>query len=175
MTDTQFEENITLILHGSKDGLKAIYDEYIQTVFAVVLSIVKHRQNAEDVTSDVFIKLWNKADTYRFGGKHKTWLMAIARNTAIDSLRSDKHLLSIDELKESQEEIGASLETQICDKIPLQNACSQLKPLEQQIVSMHVLGDLSFKDVSQILKKPLGTVAWTYRNAINKLRRYDYD
>lgn len=175
MTDRQFEENISLILRGNKDGLKAIYDEYIQVVYAVVNSVVKHPQNSEDITSEVFIKLWNKADTYRFGGKHKTWLITIARNTAIDSLRSDHYLLPVEDMEESEEPTDASLESQICDIIPLQNACSQLKPLEQQIVSMHVLGDLSFRAVSQILNKPLGTVAWTYRNAIQKLRGYEYD
>lgn len=175
MTDRQFEENITLVLHGSKDGLKAIYDEYIQAVYAVVLSIVKHPQNAEDITSEVFIKLWDKADTYRFGNQHKAWLMMVARNTAIDSLRSDRHMLPFDEMEETEEPADVSLESQVCDKIPLQTACSHLKPLEQQIISMHVLGDLSFKAVSQILNKPLGTVAWTYRNAIQKLRGYEYD
>nr|WP_319489861.1 sigma-70 family RNA polymerase sigma factor [uncultured Caproiciproducens sp.] len=175
MTDIQFEDNIELILHGSKDGLKTIYDEYVKIVFSLVFCIMGHQQDAEDVTSDVFIKLWDKAETYHFGGKHKPWIMAIARNTAIDALRKENHIVAIDEMEEPEEEIQSSLESQICNKIPLENACSHLNPVELQIVTMHVLGDISFKDLSKIFQKPLGTVAWIYRKAINKLRRYDYD
>ncbi|MEG2017158.1 MAG: sigma factor [Clostridium sp.] len=64
MTNTEFEASIKLIINNDKNGLEAIYKEYITSVYSLVLSIVRNKENAEDITADFFIKLWSKAQTY---------------------------------------------------------------------------------------------------------------
>ena len=78
MTEERFIENINLIIKDDKDGLRAIYDSYLSMIYAVALSIVKNDHSAEDITSEVFIKVWDKAESYSFYKGHKGWLLAIA-------------------------------------------------------------------------------------------------
>ena len=90
MTDRQFERRITLIQQGDKQGLKEIYEEYGKTIYQCVYQILRSSHDAEDITSEFFLKLWRIADTYCFGGKHKRWLVTIARNMALDFLKKQK-------------------------------------------------------------------------------------
>lgn len=72
---------------GDKTGLKEIYEAYISYIYAVIRGVVKNKENAEDLTAEFFIKLWNMADQYKAGSGHKTWMTVIARNMAIDFMR----------------------------------------------------------------------------------------
>ena len=102
MTDKQFERRIMLIQQGDKQGLKEIYDEYGKMIYQCAFQILRSKQDSEDITSDFFLKLWNIADTYCFGGKHKRWLVTIARNMALDMLkkRSREQLVINEESEE---------------------------------------------------------------------------
>lgn len=57
----------------------------------------------------------------------------------------------------------------------VKEALETLKPAERQIVSLKVLGELTFKEIAQCMKIPMGTVTWKYQNAIKKLRRCGYE
>lgn len=55
MTNTEFEAIIKLIISNNKDGLESIYKEYITSIYSLVLSIVKNKENAEDITADEYL------------------------------------------------------------------------------------------------------------------------
>ncbi|MDU4892136.1 MAG: hypothetical protein E6344_02470 [Clostridium sp.] len=55
MTNTEFEASIKLIISNNKDGLESIYKEYITSIYSLVLSIVKNKENAEDITADEYL------------------------------------------------------------------------------------------------------------------------
>jgi len=175
MTNVEFEASIKLIQDNDKSGLEKIYKEYITVIYSVVLSIVKNKENAEDITSEFFIKLWDKAKFYNFSHKHKSWLITIAHNMAVDFIRKNKGEVLVDEIFEEGYIHENSFENHVHHKIIFENALSKLKDTERQVVNMRILGDLTFKEISHILNKPLGTIAWQYKNAINKLRRYEYE
>ncbi len=67
MDDQRFEGNIRRICQNDREGLKNIYEDYCPMIFSVVSDILKNREDAEDVTSEFFIRLWDIADTYRGG------------------------------------------------------------------------------------------------------------
>ena len=96
MTEEAFIKNINLIISGDKLGLKAIYDEYLSIVYSVVFSIVKNKHSAEDITSEVFIKIWDKAESYKYYKGHKGWILTVAHNSAIDYIRRNKKIEFID-------------------------------------------------------------------------------
>ncbi len=176
MTDRQFEKRITLIQQGDKLGLKEIYDEYGKTIYQCVFQILHNRQDAEDVTSEFFLKLWQIADTYCFGGRHKRWLVTIARNMALDLLKKRKReVLTLNEDTEegvSKEPADSvSTEDTVAEKLSVAEALDSLEESEREIVNMRILADMTFKDIAAVLEKPLGTVTWKYRNAIEKLRK----
>jgi RNA polymerase sigma-70 factor (ECF subfamily) len=67
-------------------------------VFAVALAVVRDRVAAEDVLHDAFVRIWEKAHTYRRGTRPRAWVLAIARNTAIDARRRNAHGPAVDAL-----------------------------------------------------------------------------
>ena len=61
MTDKEFEFAMSKIRQGDKQGLQEIYEAYISLIYAIVKDVLQNKESAEDVTSDFFIKLWDKA------------------------------------------------------------------------------------------------------------------
>jgi len=190
LTNQEFELSIEKVKNGDKSGLKEIYEAYLPYIFRVIYEILKSRENAEDLTSDFFIKLWEKAASFRPGSGHKAFMSVMARNMAIDFLRKYKK----EELTCMLQDLGcepdseathinrisASLddnptETEVIGEMVLKDALDALGDAERQIITMKVLGDLTFKEIAETLIIPMGTVTWRYQNAIKKLRRCGYE
>lgn len=190
MTNEQFEAAVARMLRGDRSGLKEIYEAYIGYIYRIVFEMLQNKENAEDVTSEFFIKLWDKAGSYRPGSGHRAFLTVMARNMAIDFFRKYRR----EELTAMLQDIGTDPEAEhlsgqplhggradqttediVVEDISLQAALAALKEAERQIVSMKVLGELTFKEISTIMNIPMGTVTWRYQNAIKKLRRCGYE
>lgn len=176
MTDRQFERRITLIQQGDKQGLKEIYEEYGKTIYQCVYQILRSSHDAEDITSEFFLKLWRIADTYCFGGKHKRWLVTIARNMALDFLKKQKReqpLLDGGAEENTIPEPADSVSTEdtVTGKMAVAEALETLDESEREIVNMHILAELTFREIAAIVEKPIGTVTWKYRNAVMKLQK----
>ncbi|MCI9409859.1 MAG: sigma-70 family RNA polymerase sigma factor [Oscillospiraceae bacterium] len=176
MTDRQFERRITLIQQGDKQGLKEIYEEYGKTIYQCVYQILRSSHDAEDITSEFFLKLWRVADTYCFGGKHKRWLVTIARNMALDFLKKQKReqlLLDGDTVEKTVPEPADNVSTEdtVTGRMSVAEALNALDESEREIVNMHILAELTFREIAAIVEKPIGTVTWKYRNAVTKLQK----
>lgn len=87
VTELQFEQAVSRIRNGDKDGLKDIYLAYVKFIYAVIYEIIQNKESTEDVTSEFFIKLWDVAERYVPGHGHRGFLATIARNMAIDYVR----------------------------------------------------------------------------------------
>lgn len=183
MDDRLFESCIRQIQKGEKEGLKEIYQAYVGLIYSVIYDMTGKKEDAQDITSEFFIRLWEKADTYRFGGKHKAWMLTIARNMNIDFLRKVKRELPIEEIEEKEAGEGITESTLVTPKsgdfaeevignLSMREAMNCLKPSEQEILDMKILGGFTFQEIADILKKPMGTVTWLYREGIGKLRKY---
>lgn len=171
LEDRAFENCIRQIQRGDKEGLRLIYQAYVGLIYSVVHDMVGQREDAQDITSEFFIRLWNRADTYRFGGRHKAWIITIARNMAVDFLRKHRRELPVEELPED-EPGGEDFTGAVVGNISLREAMEQLKPGEREVLDLKILGEFTFQEISKVLKKPVGTVAWLYRQGIQKLQRY---
>ncbi len=176
MTDRQFERRIILIQQGDKQGLKEIYDEYGKTVYQSVYQILNNTHDAEDITSEFFLKLWNIADTYCFGGRHKRWLVTIARNMALDMLKKRKRELLTpfdgDDDNIAEPVDSFSVEDSVTGSLSVSEALERLDTNEREILNMKIIAGMTFRDISAVLDKPLGTVTWKYRNAVGKLKKF---
>ena len=85
MNEREFNSCVKRILEGDKSGLREIYDVYLPYIYQIVLGVVGRKEDAEDITSDFFIKFWQQADKYKPGSGHKGYLATMARNMAIDA------------------------------------------------------------------------------------------
>ena len=114
MTEHEFYTAIKGLAKGNKDMLHAIYDAYGRLIYTIVYDILKNREDAEDVTSEFFIKLIRVAGTYQKKTSHRAWLIRIARNMAIDLLRKRGHeylLHETEDAPQDQLEEGGTVET----------------------------------------------------------------
>ncbi len=187
MKEEQFAQCMSRIAKGDKDALREIYEEYMGYLYSVVYGVLGHRETAEDVTSEVFLRIWNTADKFKAGGGHKAYLATIARNMAIDELRKHKRevLMSGDTTDEDDsggpDEIGRAAsddtgpEEEVIQDMSLKEALDKLKPAEREVVSMKILSEMTFQEISNALQIPMGTVTWRYQAAIKKLKRCGYE
>lgn len=197
VTEQEFEAAVMRIRRGDKDGLRDIYLAYVRFIYTVIYEITQSKENAEDITSEVFIKLWDALDHYQPGHGHKGYLATIARNAAIDFMRKAGRevLRPVGEPSSAQAAEQGGTETTIFDTggdyaaggkdsspeaevvadMSVTQALMHLSPEEREIVEQKVLADMTFKEIAQELQIPMGTVTWRYQAAIKKLRRCGYE
>lgn len=136
-------------------------------VYSLIYAILKDRHLAEDITHNVFIKVHKSASSYKKGTSPKAWIIQIARNSAIDELRKNK--VTFTDIEENQN--IPDLINDFDDKIIVTNAINTLEFEHRQIIILHIVAGLTFKEISKILDKPLGTITWQYRNSLTKLKK----
>lgn len=172
MTEARFDECIRAMNRGDRNGLKEVYEEYVSYIYGIVRALLHNREEAEDITGDFFIRLWEKSDTYKCGGGHKGWMATIARNMAVDYIRKHKK----EELSETvnDRESEENVEHQVLSDISIKEALTMLKESEREVLHLKIMGELTFKEIAAILEQPMGTVTWHYNQAIKKLRRCGY-
>ena len=182
MEEREFEACIQSILNGDKTGLKKIYDAYLPYIYRIVLGIVTRKEDAEDITSEFFIKLWQNASSFKVGSGHKGYLATIARNMSIDHIRKYRReqleSFQADEVSDvptAEYDSGIDIEQQVIENENLKDVLAKLKEPERIVVDMKILSEMTFQEIAEALKIPMGTVTWRYREAIKKLRRYGYD
>lgn len=177
MEDKLFHTCMKRMKAGDKSALRIVYEEYAGYIYSVVYQVVLNREDSEDVTSEVFIKLWKLADTYKSSKGHRAWLATIARNMAIDLLRKNKREVLVEDFVDSVSENASDEDVayNVLSDISLKAALDALKPAEREVVNMKIMGDLTFQEIADILKQPMGTVTWRYQNAVKKLRRCGYE
>lgn len=172
MTDSEFDLAMERLKNKEKDALRLIYDEYGGYIYKTVLAVVRNPQDAEDLTSDFFLKLWQRAGQYRSGTGHRTYLSAIAHNMAVDFLRKQSRMSFTLDGEDDFTEPADSRRTDetVESGISFDEALGRLTSSESEIVNLHIGLELTFKEIAEALGIPLGTVTWKYRRAIEKLK-----
>jgi RNA polymerase sigma-70 factor (ECF subfamily) len=173
------ERLIRLIAQSQEGALAQLYDRYNRLVFSLALAIVNDRATAEEVTLDVFMRVWQKASTYRAEqAKVSTWLTHIARHHAIDVLRRraarpDQHAVHWEDMILKVESSGP--DPQDMAEISLRRerilaALAQLPREQSQALTLAFFGGYTHSQIAELLGQPLGTVKTRLRLAMQKLR-----
>ena len=174
------EALIRLIALRRSDALSALYDRYSRLVFSLALHVVGDRETAEEITQDVFYRVWENAATYRSDqAKLTTWMTSITRYRAIDILRKRQVRPERDSL--DWEDAGLEVNSGLQDspeeltELALQQhrvraAISALPPDQQEVLALAYFRGLSHSQIAERLKQPLGTVKTRIRLAMQRLR-----
>ncbi|KAB8153104.1 sigma-70 family RNA polymerase sigma factor [Kordia sp. TARA_039_SRF] len=156
-------------------AFEALYQMYNDSIFGVINTIVKNDDIATEVMQDVFIKAWNKADTYAAKkGRFFTWLLNIARNAAIDKTRSKSFKNSqqnqdIDFFVHSIES-NDQLDSKV-NAIGIKKYVGKLAEKCKQVIEFLYFKGYTQKEASEELDIPLGTIKTRNRNCIGELRK----
>ena len=196
MSEEQFNTLMKQLAAGNTEALREIYEAYMKLIYSVCLNVLHQKEAAEDVSSDFFIRLMKSAATFDGRGHHKTWMVTIAKNMCIDYLRKNSHeVVSFDapvgagssqagghSSDSTQGDAGASFGERIADKenveekalnsFTIETALKLLTENEKEIIDLKLSGGMTFKEISEYLQIPQGTVSWHYNEAIKKMRRY---
>jgi len=143
-------------------------------LFGVINKVVYDEQTAQDVLQDVFVKIWNNISQYNpQKGRLYTWMINIARNAAIDKLRSKGEIMKtkIQTGENVVDNLERSLKTeQVTDTIGLRKKVADLKPEYETIIDLAYYKGYTLDEISKTLEMPLGTVKTRMRSAIQQLR-----
>jgi len=175
------EKLISLIAQLQTEALDQLYDRYNRPIFSLALMIVGDRPTAEEITLDVFMRVWQKAGSYRADqARVSTWLTHIARHHAIDVLRRravrpDQYALSLDEITPAvpfpAQDPGELAEHSL-RRERIQAAIGQLPADQKQALTLAYFGGYTQAQIAEVLKQPLGTIKTRLRLALQKLRDF---
>ncbi len=181
LTDSQVEEDIRLlqrITERDPASFQTFYRKYSGLLFAAISNVLNDHHDAEDVMQEVLVQVWNKAHLYEpRKGKPLTWLTTMARNRAIDRIRSKQRRSRLNdefevENKSVQPEFDESgleiLEVKERDRI-LQSAVAKLNPDQREAIHLAYFSGLTQAEVAERLREPLGTVKARIRRGVNRL------
>lgn len=163
-----------LILNNDKNGLREIYCCYGKMIYQIILTVVKSPQDAEDLTSDFFLRLWETAGNYRSGTGHKRYITVMARNMALDFMKKRRReTFTLDDEENPQPEQADSerIDDSVIGNMSFDNALKLLNDDEREIIDLHLGMELTFREIGKVLGRPLGTVSWKYRQAVSKLKK----
>ncbi len=172
---------VKALAHRDVNAIEVLYDRHGSYVYSMCLRMVRDIQLAEDLTQEVFLRLWRRPDLYDIGrGRFLTWLLSIARNRSIDEQRSRGRRFRFEEPPSlAVEEILAAVPSPAIRQDPavasdertaIQRALTSL-PYDQRIViQMAYFGGYTQQEISDGLGQPLGTVKTRIRLGLQKLR-----
>lgn len=162
----KLDAQIKALQRGDMSGFDAIYAATQKAVYFMAFSVLRDKTKAEDAMQTAYVRVLQCAEQYR-GGSISAWVVKIARNVALNMLKTDAHAVSMDveenlNLFGSDEQDDYGLTIELARRI--------LETDEFQILMMITAQGYKRREVSEIMDLPIGTVTWKYRQALGKLK-----
>ena len=163
-----------LLIHiagGEGEALAELYQRTRSAVYGLALSYLKNAHDAQDLTQDVYVQVWDRAEQYRLTGSPMGWLLAVCRNLCLMRLRREERHAAL-----SEEEWDA-IPARECgldadERTLLQGALASLADEERRIVLLHAVTGLKHREIAALLELPLPTVLSKYHRALKKMRSF---
>jgi RNA polymerase sigma factor (sigma-70 family) len=160
------EALIQRCLRGDQDAWELIVRQYWRKVFNVAYKFVGKHDEAEDLTQDIFFKIFKSLDTFDRRANFQTWLISVSRNLCIDhyrSVRKERETIDRDvdasELSPTSKEIGAIALLEQRDRVSLlRQALAELPEALRTAVLMRDIQEMSYQEIAKKLRLPEGTV-----------------
>jgi RNA polymerase sigma-70 factor (ECF subfamily) len=174
------EELMQRLFHRDLVAFRALYERYGNLVFSTCLRVVRDAQIAEDMSQEIFLRIWRKPESFSAErGRFVTWLTSVTRNRAVDEIRSRnrryRHETASPEEQEREvpasERMDPALTAELSDQRNRINIALEEIPAEQrECIQLAYFGGLTQQEISERLEQPLGTVKTRIRLGMQKLR-----
>ena len=172
------KELIHLLKKRDQVAFSYLYDNYSGALFGIIYRMLEDRQLAEDVLQEAFVKIWNNFSNYdSLRGRLFTWMLNIARNLTIDTLRSkgyrkqEKIQNSGNSVDNTVDNISSPNTIESFDALGIRKHLTLLKDDQKQIIDLAYFEGFTQDEISKRLAIPLGTVKTRMRTAIIELRK----
>lgn len=174
------DELVGLFKAGSGEAFETLVLRYKNQLYQYIMGMVQDEGAAGDLFQEVFLAFFKHADRYEARGKFKSWLFLTARNKVLNFFRDHGQLSSLDQTDEDGNEFlhetlpdgGRPLLDELTGRETLEQirrAALKLSPSQREIVYLRQY--MSFKEISQLLERPLGTVLADCHRAVKKLQQ----
>jgi len=177
-TSYNTEQELVLALkRRDNQAFSTLYDNYAGALYSIIKQIITdNAELASDVLQEVFINIYRKIDTYdQTKGRLFTWMLNIARNASIDTLRSKSYqnAQKNQELPDNVYKGTADQSIQLnVDNIGLKKVLEKLRPEHRVLVELAYFKGFTHEEIAEMMSVPLGTVKTRIRNALLQLREY---
>ncbi|QEM12693.1 MULTISPECIES: RNA polymerase sigma factor [Mucilaginibacter] len=170
------EELVLSLQHREKIAVEALYDMYSASLFGVISRIINDTAIAEDVLQETFVKIWHSFSSYSTEkGRLFTWMVNIARNLAIDKIRSKdfKNQNKNQEIENNVTFIDEQRNTVYKPELMgVKDLVQTLKPEQKLIIELVYFKGYTHVEAAEELGMPLGTIKTRLRMAILELRKH---
>lgn len=171
---------IEAICRADHDALAGLFDRQVDRVHGIALAMLHNREEAEEVCSEVFEKIWRCAEGFDTGrGSVESWIGAITRNACRDRLRRRSRNPEVSMAQPEDGALAADPEPvsgpeQWVDGVAFRHAVgaamNRLSAAQRRVVSLAFVQGLTHQEIAQRLKLPLGTVKSHCRRGLNTMR-----
>ncbi len=165
----EFSENelVRQAASGDSEAFERLYETHIGRVYALSLRMLSDPARAEEATQDVFVRAWEKLDTFQFRSAFGTWLHRLGVNVILGNLKSDKRRddkIGTTDLDAFIGEVGEAMpET----KMDLERAIAGLPPRAKEVLVLHDIQGFRYREIAELL----GTAEGTVKSQLNRARR----
>ena len=163
MTNEELRSCIAELSADDRTAFEEIYKNLSTPMYTIILRIIRDQSLAEDVLQEVFVKLYLSPPTSAHNPR--AYLFQMARNLAVDGVRGQPRFAGLDDVENL-----VYWPEDPSEKMDIDRAMQTLPLRDCQIVSLHVNGALTFREIADMLGIPLGTAIWQYHKAIGRLR-----
>ena len=169
------QELIEKLRKGDKNAFREVYARYSQVVYNLAFRMLRSREEAEEVVQEIFLQVWNKADTYDPArGAISTWIVNIARSRSIDKLRTLGYREQTTELIEdrvnSKSDFSRIIEDREESRKVIRDALDSLPENQRVAIEIVFFEGLTHIEAAERLNEPVGTIKTRIRLGVSKLK-----
>ena len=165
---------MALLQENSRQAFNYLYDNYSPALFGIINQIVRDKEIATDVLQEVFVNIWRKKESYDPAkGRLFTWMLNIARNAAIDKIRSRNY----QDNKKNQplvENVNTGWNSHAVNPdvkdVGLKKIVNRLREEQRMLIDLSYFQGFTHEEIAKMLSIPLGTVKTRIRAALTQLR-----
>lgn len=164
----ELDRLLTAVGAGDREALARLYEETRGAVYATALGVLGNHHEAQDITQEAFVKIWEASPGYRSQGSPMAWMLTITRNLALMALRREgrKEELTPEEWETIPGDEGSPEENLV-----LREALEALDSEERQVILLHAVSGLKHREIAGVLVLPLSTVLSKYQRGLKKLKK----
>ncbi len=169
INEKELHELFTKLKQNKTENIfSELYTKYRKLVYCVCFSIVKNNENSDDITQIVFSKIWSMDTSNLPKSSEASWLYSITKNETLNYLRKNRNTFDLEDIYNiTDEDVNIN---KLLDYDSYNKLISKLNKKEQEIISLKILSNLSFKEIAQVLNEPVGTIKWRYYKSIHTLK-----
>lgn len=168
INEKELKELFIEIKNNNKIAFEKLYGKYNKTVYGIAFSILKNKPDSEDVVQTVFTKIYTLEKDKLPKDKIGSWLYSVTKNETLLLLRKKDNNVNLEDIysiKDENNEIYKFISQDSYNRL-----INSLNPKEQEVVSLKLLSDLTFKEIGNLLGESTNTVKWRYYKAIHTLK-----